>query len=305
MNFRELLDEGAVAPGVWDAGTALLAKNAGFQCVYQSGYLLEATQIGAPDLGLMTLTEVASQASRIIAATDLPLVVDVDTGFGGVNNIWRTVRTLESAGVAAIHLEDQASPKRCPSVSSNTVVSREESVLRVEAAVDARRTDHFVIIGRTDASESFDELVTRSNLFLEAGADVAMPVTLTVDGVRIETMSPDSQMAAYAKLASEIDGPIAWSNKRIPDGYKATDLIEAGYNLIILAGEALRASLTATNRLYRAIIADGTPNAYFVDNPSDFEMGHQMATELLGLESFIEREEKFLPPSLGRPRGRT
>jgi 2-methylisocitrate lyase-like PEP mutase family enzyme len=112
-------------------------------------------------------------------------------------------------------------------------------------------------------------------------------------------------MATYAKLASEIDGPIAWSNKRIPDGYKATDLIEAGYNLIILAGEALRASLTATNRLYRAIIADGTPNAYFVDNPSDFEMGHQMATELLGLESFVEREEKFLPPSLGRPRGRS
>src|SRR5687768_11111306 len=102
MSFKAMLAGGVVAPGVWDAATALLAKQAGFHCLYQSGYLHEATQIGAPDLGLMTLTEVASQASRIIAATDLPLVVDIDTGFGGVNNLWRTIRTLEAAGVAAV-----------------------------------------------------------------------------------------------------------------------------------------------------------------------------------------------------------
>src|SRR6478736_262058 len=91
MSFKEMLGKGVVAPGVWDAGTALLAKKAGFECVYQSGYAMEATQIGAPDLGLITLTEVASQATRIIAATDLPVVADIDTGFGGINNIWRTV----------------------------------------------------------------------------------------------------------------------------------------------------------------------------------------------------------------------
>jgi len=297
-NFRSLLADGVVAPGVWDAGTALLAKQAGFDCLYQSGYLLEATQIGAPDIGLMTLTEVVSQAANIMAAADLPLVVDVDTGFGSVNNLWRTVRSLEAAGVSAIHLEDQTSPKRCPSISSNKMQPREEAVLRVEAAVDARRSDEFVIIGRTDANESLDEMVTRSNLYLSAGADVAMPVMLQADGVKIESMSPDEQMAAYAKLASMIDGPVCWSNKKIPDGYQAKDLIEAGYNLVILAGEALKASLTAVNRLYRTIITDGTPNRYFAENPSDFEMGHHMATELLGLDSFARREEQFLPPDM-------
>jgi methylisocitrate lyase len=296
MSFKTLLDEGVVAPGVWDAGTALLAKNAGFSCLYQSGYALEATQIGAPDLGLMTLTEVVSQASNIMGAADLPLVVDVDTGFGGVNNLWRTVRLLETAGVSAIHLEDQASPKRCPSISATKVQPREEAVLRVEAAVDARRSAEFVIIGRTDATESLDEMVTRSNLYLSAGADVAMPVMLQADGVKIASMSPDEQMAKYAELASMIDGPVCWSNKRIPDGYQAKDLIEAGYSLIILSGEALKASLTAVNRLYRTIMAEGTPNPYFASNPSDFEMGHQMASELLGLDSFVKREERFLPP---------
>ncbi len=296
MSFKDVLAQGVVAPGVWDAGTALLAKNAGFSCLYQSGYLLEATQIGAPDLGLMTLTEVVSQASNIMAAVDLPLVVDVDTGFGGVNNLWRTVRSLEAAGVSAIHLEDQTNPKRCPSISGNTMQPREEAVLRVEAAVDARRSADFVIIGRTDDNSSFDEMVTRSNLYLSAGADAAMPVIQEVEGVKVANMTPDEQMATYAKLASMIDGPVCWSNRRIPNGYQAKDLIEAGYNLVILAGEALKASLTAVNQLYRTIIAEGTPNSYFDQNPSDFEMGLHMATELLGLDGFVEREERFLPP---------
>ena len=297
MNFRDLLERGVVAPGVWDAGSALLAKQAGFECLYQSGYAIEATQIGAPDIGLMTITEVASQASRIMAATELPLVVDIDTGFGGVNNIWRTVRTLEASGVAAVHLEDQASPKRCASVATIRRVSREEAVLRVEAAVDARRSKEMLIIGRTDdAGESYGEMVTRANLYLAAGADIAMPVMLRADGVPLESMSPDEQMAKFAELAAEIDGPVCWSNKRIPAGYRAEDLIEAGYSLVILAGEALEAAVTATSRLYRTIISEGTPTPYFDEHPSDYKMGHQLASEVLNLDSFIEREERYLAP---------
>ncbi len=299
MNFKEMLTRGVVAPGVWDAGTALLAKQAGFDCLYQSGYALEATQIGAPDLGLMTVTEVASQASRIIAAADLPIVVDIDTGFGGVNNIWRTVRTLEAAGVSAVHLEDQTSPKRCASIAATKRQSREEAVLRVKAAIDARRSDDFVIIGRTDdAGESFDEVVTRSNLYLAAGADLAMPVMLRADGVPLESMSPDEQMQKYADLASAIDGPVCWSNKKIPKGFRAEDLIAAGYSLIILAGEALEAAVTAVSRLYRTIITEGTPTPYFDKNPSDIKMGYQLAAEVLDLDSFIKREQRFLPPDL-------
>lgn len=299
MSFKDMLARGVVAPGVWDAGTALLAKHAGFDCLYQSGYALEATQIGAPDLGLMTITEVASQASRIIAATNLPVVVDIDTGFGGINNIWRTVRTLEATGVSAVHLEDQTSPKRCASIAATQRVSREEAVLRVEAAVDARRTSDFVIIGRTDdAGESFDEMVTRSNLYLAAGADVAMPVMIRVDGVLLESMSPDEQMKKHAELAAAIEGPVCWSNKKIPQGYRAEDLIEAGYSLVILAGEALEAAVTAISRLYQTIVAEGTPTPYFDKNPSDIKMGHQLAAEVLDLDGFIKREERFIPPDL-------
>lgn len=299
MTLKELLNQGVVAPGVWDAGTARLATQAGFTCLYQSGYAVEATQIGAPDLGLMTLTEVASQASRIIAATDIPLIVDIDTGFGGVNNLWRTVRTLESAGVAAVHLEDQSSPKTCASIGPTQRVGRSEAVLRVEAAVDARQSDEFVIIGRTDdAGESFDEMVTRVNLYLAAGADVAMPVMLRADGVPLETMSPDQQMQKYAELAAAVDGPVCWSNKKIPVGYRAEDLIEAGYSLIILAGEALEATVTAVSRLYRTIKAEGTPTPYFDEHPSDIKMGHQLASEVLDLASFVEREKRFVPADL-------
>jgi methylisocitrate lyase len=299
MNFKDLLTKGVVAPGVWDAGTALLAKQAGFECVYQSGYAMEATQIGAPDLGLITLTEVASQATRIIAATDLPVVADIDTGFGGINNLWRTVRTLEAAGVAAVHLEDQTSPKRCASIAPTTRQSRGEAVHRIEAAVDARRSNDFIIIGRTDdAGESFEEMVIRSNLYLAAGADVAMPVMLRADGVPLESMGPDEQMQKHAELAAAIDGPVCWSNKKIPRGYKAEDMIAAGYSIIILAGEALEAAVTAVSRLYRTIIKEGSPTPYFDENPSDIKMGHQLATEVLDLDSFIKREKRFLPPDL-------
>jgi 2-methylisocitrate lyase-like PEP mutase family enzyme len=291
--LKELLPDGVLAPGIWDALSARLAERAGFSCLLQGGFQLEATMVGAPDLGLMTASEVITQASNILAATTLPLIVDIDTGFGGVNNIWRTVRGLEMVGVSAVHIEDQTSPKHCPSIAAKSLQSREQAVLRVQAALDARRSDDFLVIARTDADGSFAELVERSNLYLEAGADVAMPMLMSVDGVPIAALSPDEQMDSFAKLAAEIDGYVYWNNRQVPVGYTAHDLISAGFNVVGFPIDGLRVSAAAIQRLFASIAEHGTAVPYYEDRPEDVMGAAEFATKLLALTEFTEREEKF------------
>jgi methylisocitrate lyase len=291
--LKSLLGRGVVVPGVWDALSARLAERAGFSCLCLGSFQLEATLVGGPDLGLMTATEVTTQASRIIAATDLPLIVDIDTGFGGVNNIWRSVRDLELVGVSAVHIEDQTSPKHCPSIAGKDLQSRQEAVLRVQAAVDARRSEDFLIIARSDADTSFGELVTRSNMYLEAGADVAMPMLMSVDGVPIGNLTPDEQMESFAKLAAEIHGDVYWNNSTVPIGYTAADLVSAGYSLVNFPIDALRVSVVAIQRVFASIAAAGTAVSYYGDRPDDWIGAAQLATEFLALTDFTEREEKF------------
>jgi 2,3-dimethylmalate lyase len=295
MTFRDLVSNGVIVPGVWGALSAQLAKEAGFKSLALSGFALEATQVGAPDLGLMTATEVASQALRIISATDLPLIVDIDTGFGGVNNIWRTVRDLELLGVSAVHIEDQTSPKRCPNLSDTEVQTRDEAVLRVQAAVDARRSEEFVVIARSDAHD-FDELVIRSNIYLEAGADIAMPVLMSVNGIPIGDLPPDRQMETAAKLASEIDGDVCWTQRQIPPGYTATDIISAGYSIVMYPIDALRASVAGMRRLFASIAQEDTVTKHYEAHPEDEFISSEFAVEVLAMNDFVERERKFAVP---------
>ena len=293
-DLRAELARGVVAPPVWDALSARLAKAAGFRALAQSGFALEATQIGAPDLGLMTATEVGLQAMRIVAASDLPLIVDIDTGFGGINNIWRTVRDLELVGVAAVHIEDQASPKRCPNITTDKRMQpREEAVLRVKAAVDARRSDDFVIIARSDADFSFDELVNRSNLYLQAGADVAMPILMGIDGVPVSALPPDQQMTKYEKLAAEIGGPVCWCNQAVPRGYTADDLLSAGFSLVMLPIEGLRVVAAELRRLYASYRNSGNSASYFSERPGEVISSGELASEVLALDEFLAREKMF------------
>lgn len=174
--FRELLqsDNIVVAPGAYDAGTAMLAAQAGFPAVYMSGAGVSAT-LGLPDYGLLTMTEMVATASRMASAISVPLIADADTGYGNELNVARTVEAYERAGVAAIHLEDQVSPKRCGHLKGKEVVSREEFLIKIRAAVGARSDRDFVIIARTDARavHDLDEAVWRANAALENGADVA------------------------------------------------------------------------------------------------------------------------------------
>lgn len=293
--LRSLLEDGrqVFAPGVYDALTARLAADAGASAVYLTGYGLEASQLGAPDIGLMTLTEVATQAQRISDAVSLPLICDIDTGFGGINNIWRTVRTLERAGATALQIEDQPNPKRCPVISDHRPVSRAEAVGRVQAALEARNDPETVIIARTDADEiGFDEIVQRCNLFIEAGADVAMPMLLTINGTPLSSLSPNDQMAWFARLGSEIEGPLMTIDA--PPGHCAKDLHEVGFDIVVSPAAILDASVTAVVGVLRSLIGAGTAEPYFTEHPPALPAGLPLM-KLLDLDTYADREAQFLP----------
>jgi 2-methylisocitrate lyase-like PEP mutase family enzyme len=174
--FRALLQQPdiIIAPGVYDGGTAMLVEEAGFSVFSMTGAGVSMTY-GLPDYGLLTLTEMVTRAATVAQSVSIPLIADADTGYGNELNVTRTVRQYELAGVAAIHLEDQVSPKRCGHLAGKEVVSREEYLIKIRAAVAARTDLDLVLIARTDARAvlGLDEAVERVNAALEAGADVA------------------------------------------------------------------------------------------------------------------------------------
>jgi 2-methylisocitrate lyase-like PEP mutase family enzyme len=168
-----LKDAGIVlAPGVYDALTALLAERAGFEALYLSGASIAYTRLGRPDIGLVTASEVADTLANICARVNVPVIVDADTGYGNALNVARTVRSFERAGAAAIQLEDQQIPKRCGHLDGKAVVPAAEMAGKIKAALDAR--DHALIVARTDAIavEGFEPALERAERYLEAGADV-------------------------------------------------------------------------------------------------------------------------------------
>jgi len=162
-----------VAPGAYDGGTAMLVEAAGFPAVYMTGAGVSATY-GLPDYGLLTLTEMVSRAATVARSVMIPAIVDADTGYGNELNVTRTVQEYEAAGVAALHIEDQVSPKRCGHVAGKEVVSRDDFLAKIQAAVAARTDPDLVLIARTDsrATLGLDEAIARANAALEVGADL-------------------------------------------------------------------------------------------------------------------------------------
>src|SRR5881398_117124 len=172
--LRELISTRALMlPGVPNAAMARQVERLGFDAVYVSGAGMANATAGVPDIGLLTLTEVAQLAGYIAKAVEIPAIVDADTGFGGAENVARTIRELESAGLAGCHIEDQEFPKRCGHLAGKSIVDVHEMIARIKAAVAARRDQDFTIIARTDARavEDFDRTVERAGKYLAAGAD--------------------------------------------------------------------------------------------------------------------------------------
>lgn len=235
--------------GVINAYAARLAEQAGFKAIYLSGGGVAAASLGVPDLGISTLEDVLIDTRRITDVTGLPLLVDVDTGFGGAFNIARTVRSLIKAGAAALHIEDQVQAKRCGHRPGKALVVKEEMVDRIKAAVDARSDPSFVIMARTDAlaGEGLDSALERCAAYVEAGADMIFAEAVT---------EPD-MYAAFARAARV---PILANMTEFGRTPLLTtaELAAAGVDMVLYPLSAFRAMSATALDVYQAIRRDGT-----------------------------------------------
>lgn len=237
-------------PGVFNPAVALLAEKAGFECLYLSGAAL-ANSMGLPDLGVTTLSEVAEAAARITAAVpSLPLIVDVDTGFGEAVNVARTVRQMERAGAAAIQIEDQVMPKRCGHLDGKELVEAAEMAKKVIAAKAAAKTD-LVVIARTDAAETegLDGAVARARLYQRAGADVIFPEAL-------------KSAEEFAEFARKVKGPLLANMTEFGKTpyLSLSDFarLGEGYKLVIFPVTTFRVAMKAMQGALRELSKAGT-----------------------------------------------
>ena len=247
--LRKILKDGfAVAPGVIDGIAALQAQRAGFNSLYLSGSGV-AGSMGLPDLSVTTLTEVADSVRRIVQVSKLPLIVDADTGFGEAINVTRTVRVLESAGASAIHIEDQVLPKKCGHLAGKVLVDPGEMILKIRAAVDARKNDDFVIITRTDARSvnGLSDAIERAKEYLENGADMIFTEAL-------------ESKEEFAKFAREVKAPLLANMTEFGKSPLLTvgELRQIGYKAVIFPLTAFRASLLTTEAVFSFIAKNGT-----------------------------------------------
>ena len=252
-----------------------MIEDAGFEAVYATGAGISNAYLGVPDLGLLTMSEVLSHVRAMTTVLSIPLLVDIDTGYGGVHNVARTVRAVEDAGAAAVQIEDQVLPKRCGHFEGKAVVPVEEMAAKIVAATESRRQD-LVIIGRTDAlaAEGYDAAVRRAEIYLEAGADVAF----------VEALETEEQIR---DLASRIDAPKLINmveggpTPLLPPG----ELEELGYNILAFANFGLRAAIKHLRHALGQLKSAGT----------SAELLHEIATwderqDTVGLKDFERRE---------------
>jgi methylisocitrate lyase len=252
--LRQLIAQGSVMlPGVPNAAMARQVERAGFDAVYVSGAGMANATAGVPDIGLLTLTEVAQLAGYVANAVEIPAVVDADTGFGGAENVARAIRELEQGGLAGCHIEDQEFPKRCGHLSGKSLVDGEEMAGKIKAAVAARGDDDFMIIARTDARavEDFERTLERAQLYLEAGADAIFPEAL--------------QSADEFKLfAREVKAPLLANITEFGKSplLSFQDLAGFGYRMVIFPMSAFRVSMKASEEFLRALKKSGTQSAW-------------------------------------------
>jgi 2-methylisocitrate lyase-like PEP mutase family enzyme len=269
-----------LAPGAYDAFSALLVEQAGFEAIYMSGASISYTQIGRPDVGLMSSTQVADIIGRVADRVSIPLIVDADTGFGNALNVQQTVRIFERMGASALQLEDQTAPKKCGHLAGKELVSASEMVGKVKAAVDARANQGTLIIARTDAIavEGFEAALERAHLYAEAGADVLF----------VEAPQSLEQMKAICAalpntslLANMVEGgktPLLTCDQ----------LSEMGFGLVIAPGSMVRAHAFMAREFLSQLKTDGT-TAGFRDRMLNFTQ----INELLGLPELIEAGKRF------------
>ncbi|MDA0185834.1 isocitrate lyase/PEP mutase family protein [Roseicyclus sp.] len=251
-----------LAPGVCDALTALIAEQAGAKAAYLSGAGIAYTRFGRPDIGLVSMAEVADTIALIRDRVSMPLIVDADNGFGNALNVQRTMRVFERAGANALQLEDQTMPKRCGHLDGKTLISDTEMAGKIRAAVDARTSEATLVIARTDAIavEGFEAACDRAALYIEAGADILF----------IEAPQTRAQLEA---IAARFAGRIPLMANMVEGGktpiHGTADLQSLGFSLVIFPGGVVRALAKTAGDYYRGLISTGS-NEGFKDRMFDF-----------------------------------
>jgi len=252
--LRELIRDGCVAmPGVFNAATGRLVERAGFDAIYISGAGLCNATAGVPDIGLLTLTEVAQLAGYVAHAVKIPCIVDGDTGFGGPENAARTVRQFQRAGLAGCHIEDQEFPKRCGHLAGKSLVAVEDMNEKIAAAAAAKRDKDFLLIARTDARavESFAKAVERAQSYLAAGADAIFP----------EALQDEQEFRDFAK---EVKAPLLANMTEFGKSplLSLGQLKELGYRMVIFPQTTFRVSMFAAGQMLRDLKASGTQESW-------------------------------------------
>ena len=282
--MRHMLIEPRIilAPGVVDALSAKLARVAGFKAIFMGGNAITAVRLGTPDVGLLTLTEMADSAARIVDAAEIPLIVDADTGYGNALNVRRTVREFERAGVAGLHMEDQVSPKKCGHFQGKILVSTSEMVGKVKAAVDARKDSDLLIIARTDAIavDGLEPVLERAEAYYAAGADMLM-------------FGPPMKSEDFLK-AKELGAPllaILDSSGRTPVAPPA-ELEALGIKVGIFPTAIIMSLIPTLQHTLEVLHRDGSLES-LKDNLASFDEYH----EVLGLSEVQALEQRYAEDS--------
>jgi len=279
-----------VAPGCYDALTALMIERAGFAAAYVSGASLAYTRFGRPDIGLIAMSEVADAVAAIRERVALPLIVDCDTGFGNALNVMRTVKTMARAGASAIQLEDQTSPKRCGHLADKTLVATREMTGKIKAALDARPSEDMLIIARTDAIavEGFAAALDRAEAYAQAGADMLF----------VEAPQDEAQLDG---IAQRFRGKVPVMANMVEGGRTplkdAAQLEALGFALVIFPGGTVRALAHAFADYFASLRQHGT-TAPFRNRMLDFKG----ITDLVGTADMLALGRRYDPDARGEPR---
>ena len=270
-----------VAPGAYDALSARLVEQAGFEVVYMTGFGTTASLLGRPDVGLLGGAEMADQAGRLADAVSVPVIADADTGYGNAINVVRSVRAYERAGVGGLHLEDQVLPKKCGHMSGKAVIGRQEMVGKIEAAVAARRDRDLVLIARTDAAavHGLDEAIARGRRYAQAGADVLF----------VEAPTNEADIARVAEELGDV-APLVfnWAEGGRTPPISLERIAELGFALVLYPIATLLAATSAIRSVLGTISCDGSPLAAMDTLPTFEEF-----TDLIGLPEVQRLEQRF------------
>ena len=280
QRFRDACSAGTIAiPGVFNALTARLAEQAGYQAIYQSGASLSAGLAAVPDIGLLTATEFVTQGRYLAQAVSIPLISDADTGFGEPLAVERTVQQYEAAGLAGLHLEDQALPKRCGHLDGKSLVSTADMVAKIRAAVAARKDPTFVIIARTDARgvDGFDAAVARSQAYLAAGADMIFPEAL-------ETVTE------FARFATTVKAPLLANMTEFGKSplLSLTELADMGYAAALFPVTLFRVAMQAVESALNQLAAEGTQRNFVATMQT-----RKRLYELLDYSDYDRRDQQY------------